>query len=32
MAWTEATRRQYRRDDLIYASDLRDEKWVLIEP
>ncbi len=32
MAWTEITRRQYRRDGLRYASDLTDAEWVLIEP
>lgn len=26
MAWTEITRAQYRRDDLEYASDLRDAR------
>ena len=32
MAWTEITRRQYRRDGLGYASDLTDAEWALIEP
>jgi len=32
MPWTEITRRQYERDGMRYASDLRDEEWVLIEP
>lgn len=32
MPWTEITRAQYRRDDLRYASDLRDAEWALIEP
>ena len=32
MAWTETTRRQYRRDGLRYASDLTDDEWALIEP
>ena len=32
MPWTETTRRQYRRDDLRYASDLRDAEWTLIAP
>lgn len=32
MAWTEITRRQYRRDDLAYASDLRDREWALLVP
>jgi transposase len=30
--WTETTRRQYRREELLYASDLTDAEWVLIEP
>ena len=32
MAWTETTRRQYRREGLGYASDLTDGEWALIEP
>ena len=32
MAWTEITRRQYRRDGLRYASDLTDAEWTLLEP
>jgi putative transposase len=32
MPWTEATREQYRRDGLRYASDLTDAEWGLIEP
>lgn len=32
MTWTEITRAQYRRDDLEYASDLRDREWALIAP
>ena len=32
MAWTETTRRQYRREGLRYASDLTDEEWALIAP
>ena len=32
MAWTEITRAQYQRDDLEYASDLRDAEWALIAP
>ncbi len=32
MPWTEATREQYRRDGLRYASDLTDAEWALIEP
>ena len=30
--WTETTRRQYRRGDLRYASDMTDAEWALIEP
>jgi len=30
--WTETTRRQYRRQDLRYASDMTDAEWALIEP
>jgi hypothetical protein len=32
MAWTAITRRQYRRDMLRYASELRDDEWPLIKP
>lgn len=32
MPWTEITRPQYRRDELRYASDLRDKEWALIAP
>jgi transposase len=32
MAWTEITRRKYRRDGLRYASNLTDAEWALIEP
>lgn len=32
MAWTETTRRQYRREGLRYASDMTDAEWALIEP
>jgi transposase len=32
MAWTEITRRQYRREGLRYASDMTDAEWSLIEP
>jgi putative transposase len=32
MSWTEITRAQYRRDELRYASDMRDEEWKEIEP
>ena len=32
MAWTEITRRKYRRDGLRYASHLMDAEWALIEP
>jgi putative transposase len=30
MSWTETTRKQYRRDDLRYASDMRDAEWLLL--
>lgn len=30
MAWTETTRRQYRREGLRYASDLTEPEWALI--
>jgi len=32
MAWTEITRRQYRREGLCYASDTTDAEWATIEP
>lgn len=32
MAWTKTTRELYRRDDLRYPSDVRDEEWALIAP
>ena len=32
MAWTETTRRKYRRDGLRYASDMTDEEWAVIAP
>jgi putative transposase len=32
MPWTEITRAQYRRDELRYASDMRDEEWEIIAP
>lgn len=32
MPWTEITRRQYRRDQQRYASDLNDDEWALLEP
>ena len=32
MAWTEVTRRHYRRDGLRYASDLTDAEWAMLEP
>jgi len=32
VAWNEITRCEYRRDDLAYASDLRDWEWVLLVP
>lgn len=31
MPWTEAARREYRRDMPRYASDLTDREWALIE-
>src|SRR6266567_5112797 len=30
--WTETARKQYRREDLRYASDMTDAEWALIEP
>jgi putative transposase len=30
MSWTETTRGQYRRDELRYASDMRDAEWLLL--
>jgi putative transposase len=30
MPWTKATRKQYRRDGLRYASDLTDAEWKLV--
>jgi putative transposase len=32
MPWTEITRAHYRRDELRYASDMRDEEWEIIAP
>lgn len=32
MPWTEAARREYRRESLRYASDLADREWTLLEP
>ena len=32
MAWTETTRRHYRRDELRYASDTRPAEWAQIAP
>src|SRR6266540_2738712 len=32
MAWTEITRRDYRRDGLRYASGTTDREWAEIEP
>ncbi|WP_111432154.1 IS5 family transposase [Rhodobacteraceae bacterium DSL-40] len=32
MPWTEAARREYRRECPRYASDLLDREWALIEP
>lgn len=30
MAWTEITRAQYRRDHLVYASDMTEAEWRLV--
>ncbi len=30
MSWTEITRKQYRRDQLRYASDMNDAEWLLL--
>jgi putative transposase len=30
MSWTEITRPQYRRDDVRYASDMREAEWLLL--
>jgi putative transposase len=32
MSWTEITRRQYRRDELRFASDTTDDEWALLGP
>ena len=32
MAWTEITRRQYRREGLRYESDTMDAEWFVMEP
>jgi len=32
MVWTEITRRQYRRDELRYASDVTETEWSLLAP
>jgi hypothetical protein len=32
MPWTETTRPHYRRDELRYASDLKDGEWAVIAP
>jgi transposase len=32
MAWTEITRRHYRRDQLAYASDMTNAEWLLLSP
>lgn len=32
MAWTEITREHYRRDELRYASDLKDREWAMLAP
>jgi putative transposase len=30
MSWTETTRKQYLRDGLRYASDMKREEWALV--
>src|ERR1700726_642987 len=30
MVWTQITRAQYRRDQLVYASDTTDAEWLLL--
>ena len=30
MSWTEITRPQYRRDELRYASDMKEAEWLLL--
>jgi hypothetical protein len=30
--WTSRTRKQYARDQLIYASNLTVEEWAILEP
>ena len=30
--WTEITRRKYEREGQLYASDVTDAEWALIEP
>jgi len=32
VAWTEVTRRHYRREGLRYESDTTDAEWFLMEP
>jgi putative transposase len=32
MSWTKATRKQYRRDSLRYASDMTDDEWKVVAP
>ena len=32
MAWTEITRRHYRREGLRYESDTTDAEWFVMEP
>jgi hypothetical protein len=32
MAWTEITRRHYRREGLRYGSDTTDAEWFVMEP
>jgi putative transposase len=30
--WTEITREDYCRDELVYTSDIRDEEWAELAP
>jgi len=30
--WTDITRRQYARADLLLPSDLTDAEWAILEP
>ena len=32
MAWTEITRRHFRREGLRYESDTTDAEWFVMEP